>query len=194
MGKTWLTSLGLASVVVGLAAQNTLGNLIAGISLVLYRPFEIGNHLQVAAPSGVETGIVESINLGYTVLRTSDERRLVIPNSLMASQTCINLSLSEQRAACVVSVPLEHAADVEKARHILLDVARKNPRAVGAPGCRITGLGRNGVTLTLTAWAANSLAAPDMKSDILEAAKKEFDEAGIKIPRDYEIDPPAKNS
>jgi small conductance mechanosensitive channel len=97
LGTAWLTGVSVLSIVVGLAAQNTLGNLIAGISLLLYRPFKVGDRLQVAAPGGLETGIVESLNLGYTVLRTEDQRRVVIPNSAMASQTTINLTAQQRR-------------------------------------------------------------------------------------------------
>jgi small-conductance mechanosensitive channel len=94
LGTAWLASAGILSVIIGLAAQNTLGNLVAGISLLLYRPFDVGDHLQITAPTGLETGFVESINLGYTHLKTDDNRRVVIPNSLMASQTHINLTSS----------------------------------------------------------------------------------------------------
>ena len=94
LGTAWLASAGILSVLIGLAAQNTLGNLIAGISLLLYRPFNVGDHLQVTAPTGLETGWVESINLGYTLLKTDDNRRVVVPNSVMASQTHINLTSS----------------------------------------------------------------------------------------------------
>ena len=94
LGTAWLASAGILSVIIGLAAQNTLGNLVAGISLLLYRPFNVGDHLQVTAPTGVETGFVESINLGYTILKTDDDRRVVVPNSLMASLTHINLTNS----------------------------------------------------------------------------------------------------
>jgi len=94
LGTAWLASAGILSVIIGLAAQNTLGNLVAGISLLLYRPFNVGDHLQVTAPTGLETGFVESINLGYTLLKTDDNRRVVVPNSLMASQTHINLTSS----------------------------------------------------------------------------------------------------
>jgi small-conductance mechanosensitive channel len=193
MATVWLASVGVISVVVGMAAQNTLGNLIAGLSLVLYRPFRIGDLLQVAAPSGLETGVVESVNLGYTILRAGDERRLVIPNSLMASQTCVNLSLSGSRAACVLAITLQHDSDADQARQILLDIAQKNPQAIGTPSCRISNISSEGVTLTLTAWSPNPLLASDLKCDILESAKKQFDQAGIKIPRGYEMDsPPAK--
>ena len=68
LGTASLTSISVITVVVGLAAQNTLGNLVAGISLLLYRPFKLGDWLQVTAPTGLETGVVESFTLGYTLL------------------------------------------------------------------------------------------------------------------------------
>jgi small-conductance mechanosensitive channel len=184
LGTAWLTSAGVLAVVVGMAAQNTLGNLIAGISLVLYRPFQLGHQLQVNSPAGLETGTVENISLGYTILRLGDERRLVIPNNLMASQTIINLSMSKQPVPCAVVLALEHDADVDKARQILLDEARRHPKATGIPSCRITDMSRAGVTVTLTAWAPKPTVALDMKSDLLEAVKKRFDQAGIQVHRD----------
>src|SRR5580704_9420869 len=69
-GNAGLASVGVLSVVAGLAAQNTLGNIIAGIALLLYRPFNVGDRLQVAAPTGLETGQIESLSLGYTILKT----------------------------------------------------------------------------------------------------------------------------
>jgi small-conductance mechanosensitive channel len=92
IGGAWLASVGVLSVIIGLAAQSTLGNLIAGVSLLLYRPFNVGDRLVVSAPGGLETGVVESLTLGYTQLVTDDGRRIVVPNSVMASQTTINLS------------------------------------------------------------------------------------------------------
>ena len=91
IGEASLASVGVVSVIAGFAAQNTLGNLIAGISLLLYRPFTIGDRLQVNAPTGLETGEVESLSLGYTLLKADDNRRVVIPNSIMASQTIVSL-------------------------------------------------------------------------------------------------------
>jgi small-conductance mechanosensitive channel len=182
LGTAWLASVGVVSVVVGLAAQNTLGNLIAGISLVLYRPFKIGDQLQVTAPTGLETGTVESINLGYTVLRTDDERQLVMPNSLIASQTSINLSLTRPR--CVVTIKLSYDADVDKARKILLDLANQHPNSAGTPDCRLTALIPSGVTVTLTAWPKDAGKVPQMTWDLLESAKRQFDAEGIQFQRD----------
>jgi small conductance mechanosensitive channel len=91
MGTALLTGASVASVVIGLAAQSTLGNLIAGIAITIYRPFSVGDTLVVAAPTGTETGTVSIISLGYTTLRTADNREVVLPNSLVASQATIRV-------------------------------------------------------------------------------------------------------
>ena len=183
LGTAWLTSMGVLSVVLGLAAQTTLGNLISGISLVLYRPFKLGDLVQVTVPTGAEIGRVESINLGYTVLRTADDRRLVIPNSTMASQTSINLSLARQGAPCLVTIVLAPAVDPAPVRKILTDLARVHPQTVAIDGCNVTALSGSGTTVTLNLWCADPAAAAVLRSDLLESAKKQFDAAGIKIAR-----------
>ena len=127
IGTALLAGAGVASVVLGLAAQNTLGNLIAGMTLLLYRPFQVGDRVQVNAPTGLETGVVEVITLGYTILRTGDNRRIVVPNSMMANQVTVNLTSVDPRI--IVSVPFRvgHGADIEKVRGILMDLAKTHP-------------------------------------------------------------------
>lgn len=181
LGTAWLTSMGLVSVVVGLAAQSTLGNLISGISLVLYRPFKVGDQLQVSGPKGAEIGVVESINLGTTVLRTADERRMVIPNSTMASQICINLSATRKGAPCNLTITVPSSADVASARKILTDLAKAHPKAAVVDGCNVTAVSGTGTELTLSVWCDDANAAAQLKSDLLESAKKQFDTAGIKL-------------
>jgi small-conductance mechanosensitive channel len=85
LGDTILASAGLVSLVIGLAAQNTLGNLIAGMALLLYRPFAIGDTLTIVLAPSRETGTVREFTLGYTKLETDDGRWLIVPNSVMAS-------------------------------------------------------------------------------------------------------------
>jgi small conductance mechanosensitive channel len=181
VGTAWLASVGAISVVIGLAAQNTLGNLIAGISLLLYRPFSLGDLVQVAAPAGPETGVVESLNLGYTVLRTPDHRRVVIPNSTMASQTSINLSRAGGRILCLVPFTFAYDADLDKARAILTELAKKNPKLLEFDSCPVTALGGGIVSMTLRIWCADFHDAMQLKSDLLAAAKKQFKAEGIEL-------------
>jgi small-conductance mechanosensitive channel len=174
LGTAWLASVGVLSVIAGLAAQNTLGNVIAGLSLVLYRPFKVGDRLQVSAPTGLESGLVESLNLGYTVLRTDDNRRVVVPNSVMASQTTVNLSGDDPRAVCSIPVGISYDSNIDKARSILLDLARQHPKAQQVSGCPVTKLGPSGVELTLTVWCSDPSTAGDLKNDLLEQIKKKL--------------------
>jgi small-conductance mechanosensitive channel len=181
LGTAWLASVGVLSVVLGFAAQNTLGNFVAGVSLLLYRPFNLGDRLQVMAPSGLEMGVVESLNLGYTVLRTPDDRRIVIPNSLMASQTSINLSLTDERKLCTVPFRLRADADVDKARAILIELAKQHPKVIETVKCPITGLGKASVTLSLQAWCVDAKTAENLKNDLFESAKSRFEKEGIPL-------------
>jgi small-conductance mechanosensitive channel len=185
LGRAWLASVGVASVVVGLAAQSTLGNLIAGVSLVLYRPFKIGDQLQITAPTGLETGTVESINLGYTVLRTDDDRMLVMPNSLIAGQTSVNLSGTHPTST--VAFKLTFDADVDKARKILTDIAVQHPNSNGTADCKVTALTPGGVTLTLMTPVKDGRKLAPTNWDLMESAKREFDKAGIPFQRDDKL-------
>ncbi len=182
LGTASLTSISIISVIVGLAAQNTLGNLIAGISLLLYRPFKLGDLLQVTAPTGLETGIVESLTLGYTLLKTDDNRRVVVPNSVMASQTTINLTGNDPRVICSVPIGISYDSDIDKARGILLDLAGKHPKAKAVCGCPLTQLASSGIVLTLDVWCADALTATAFRCDLLEQATKRFALEGIGIP------------
>ncbi len=181
LGTAWLASVGVVSVVFGLAAQNTLGNLVAGISLLLYRPFNVGDRLQVMAPTGLETGVVENLDLGYTILRTPDNRRIVIPNSAMASQTSVNLSQTEGRSLCVVPIGIGYDADIDKARKTLLNLAAQNSKVEAAAGCPVTALEGTRLVLSLKVWCANPTVAADLKSDLLEAAQKNLKAEGIEV-------------
>jgi small-conductance mechanosensitive channel len=89
LGTALLTGVSVASILIGLAAQTTLGNLIAGLSLLLYRPFQIGDWVQLTVPSGVQTGRIEDLTLGYTVIKTPENHEIVVPNSVMANQAII---------------------------------------------------------------------------------------------------------
>jgi small conductance mechanosensitive channel len=181
-GTALLTSVGVASVVVGFAAQNTLGNIVAGISLILYRPFEVDDHVQVAAPSGLETGVVESLTLGYTVLRTDDNRRVVVPNSVMATQVMVNLTSRDPRAMLVLPIEIGYGADLEAARRILVDLAKAHSDVTSVVDCPVTHLGASAVRLTLRAWCPNGGAAKRAEFDLYEQAKRRFDDAHIEMP------------
>ena len=90
LGTALLTGASVASILIGIAAQSTLGNMVAGLSLLLYRPFAIGDSVRLTVAPGVEkAGIVEDLTLGYTLIRTREDKQIIVPNSVMVSQAII---------------------------------------------------------------------------------------------------------
>jgi small-conductance mechanosensitive channel len=89
LGTTLLAGAGVASVILGLAAQTALGNLIAGFSLLLYRPFRVGGHLQVNTTAGSVSGTVQTLSLGHTVLKGEDGKTMIVPNSIISNTLLI---------------------------------------------------------------------------------------------------------
>jgi small-conductance mechanosensitive channel len=89
VGTALLAGASVVSIVLGLAAQSTLGNLVAGLSLLLYHPFKVGDELQVSTPRGLMTGTITSVTLGYTILVAPTAEEIIVPNSVMASAVMI---------------------------------------------------------------------------------------------------------
>ena len=89
LGTALLAGVSVVSIVIGIAAQTTLSNLIAGLSLLLYRPFQIGDRVQVNIPNSFVIGTIESLSLGYTVMRDDEGKQIIVPNSLMGSVVII---------------------------------------------------------------------------------------------------------
>ncbi|MGA7594275.1 MAG: mechanosensitive ion channel family protein [Gallionella sp.] len=95
LGTALLAGVSVVSVVLGLAAQNTLANLIAGLSLVLYRPFRIGDSVQLNTPRGLVTATVEILSLGYTILRDTERNEILVPNSVMTNNIVVRLATTD---------------------------------------------------------------------------------------------------
>lgn len=186
LGTAMLAGASVASIILGVAAQNTLGNAIAGLALLVYRPFRVGDRLQVLAPTGVETGVVESITLGYTVLQTLDNRRVVLANSQLSMQTTVNLTSVDPRVMAQVAIGVGYAADLTRARAILRQLAEAHPDAVEVVDCPVIQLGASSVTLNLRAWCHDPVAARRFEYAMYEGARERFAEAGIEIPYPYQ--------
>lgn len=181
MGTALLAGASVASVVIGLAAQSTLGNLVAGVSITIYRPFRLGDTLQIAAPTGTEIGVVELISLGYTTLRAPAGHLVVVPNSVAASQVTINLNSSSSFAPwpLVITIRLNRGADVEAARELALETAKERSEAKAVLGCYLTKVEATAVTLELRLAANDSAHRDKLRSTLLAELSRRFAEAHV---------------
>ncbi len=98
LGTFLLAGVSVASVVFGLAASTTLSNLIAGVSLLLYFPYRVGDTVRLQVAGTTETAAIESINLGYTRLRSQADESLIVPNSSMISTAVVLLDGADSAA------------------------------------------------------------------------------------------------
>ena len=181
LGTALLAGASIASVVIGLAAQSTLGNLVAGISITIYRPFRLGDTIQVAAPTGTEIGVVEMISLGYTSLRTADGRSVVLPNALVASQVSINLGSTYMPALVTVTIRVSRDADVEAARQLALDVAAATVGEKAVLGSFLTKVEATAAVLELRVQAPDAASRDRIRAQLLSNLARRFAEPGFAI-------------
>jgi small-conductance mechanosensitive channel len=179
MGTALLAGASVASVVIGLAAQSTLGNLVAGIAITIYRPFRLGDTLQVATPTGTDIGIVELISLGYTTLRAPAGHLIVLPNSSAASQVILNLSATFAPWPIAVTLRLSRNADQEAARHLALAVAAENAGEKAVIGCFLTKMDAASMTLELRLVAPDAGGRDALRSKLIANLARRFSEARL---------------
>jgi len=186
LGTALLASVSVASIVIGLAAQSTLANFVAGISLIFYRPFRLGDRIQINAPTGLETGVVEDVSLGYTVLQTFDNRRVIISNSVISNTVMVNLTAVHPRVMAIIPFSISYDANIDQARAIALELAVAHADVEEVVGCPVVLLNTSSVDLSLRVWCPDTTIAAGVRYDLTEAIKKRFDLEGIEIPFVYQ--------
>ena len=177
MGTALLAGASVASVVIGLAAQSTLGNLVAGVSITIYKPFRLGDTLQVATPTGTEVGIVERISLGYTTLCSPDGRFVVLPNSVAASQVTINLSTTFAPWQMSIAIRLSRDTDLEAARRLALAIAAETLGEKAVKGCFLSKIEASTAELELKVQAPDATSRDSVRANLLFRLAQRFAEA-----------------
>jgi small-conductance mechanosensitive channel len=165
-----LASSALVGVVLGFAAQRTLGNFVAGILIALAQPVRIGDRVEYDGTPGV----VEEIGLTYTFIRAADRRRIVVPNEKLASDTIVNASIRSSETFAEVSVPLPLTADLEMA----IDALREDISDERDADVYVSGLD-GAATVTVRAAAADELAALRLEQELRLRAHRRLRALGV---------------
>ena len=185
---------GILFAIAGFAAQSAFANIIAGIFIVIFKPFRVGDLIKVG---NQDRGIVEDITLRHTVIVNFENKRIVIPNSVISEETVINDNITEKKTCKYVEVGISYDSDLEKAIQIMQDVSAKHPDFldnrspqelidhINPVEVRVLEFDDFSVNLRAFVWTADPLNAFKMGSDILKGIKAEFDKHGIEIPFPY---------
>jgi small-conductance mechanosensitive channel len=176
-----VVSLGVGSLAVGLAAQDTLANMFAGFTLMLDRPFVIGDRIRLA--SG-ETGDVVEIGIRATRVRTLDDTIVVVPNSLLTKERVANLSRPTRSVTTRAEVGIAYGSDLDEAKGILAAAARRSRYAdpTREPVVLVTRFGDFAVNLLVVFWARDYAEQGLALSEVYETIYRELARAGIEIP------------
>jgi len=180
-----------AGLVIGLALQGTLSNFASGLLLLLYRPFDIGDLIDAA---GI-TGTVSSMNLMSTIIRTLDNKVMVVPNNNIWGSVITNISRTERRRIDMV-FGISYSDSIEQAQAILEEIVKNHPDTLEDPPpvVRLHELGDSSVNFVVRPWVLPSNYW-EVYWDITRKVKEEFDRQGISIPfpqRDVHFYPESK--
>ena len=190
-GNTLLTGAGVLAAIVGFASQSAFSNIISGIFLVIFRPFSVGDRVQIGQ---LYSGDVEDITLRHTVIRNFENRLIVIPNSVINNETIINSTLTHELVCIFIEIVISFNSDVDKAMKIMQEEALQHPECKdnrtelakkngeAQVDVKLLSLTESGQQLRAYVYVKDPTAGFNLKCDLLKSIKQQFDKQGIEIP------------
>ncbi len=170
--------LGAAGLAIGLALQGSLSNFAAGILIVIYRPYKVGDYIQADS----HLGTVLDIQIFSTVLKTPDNKLVVVPNGSIMNGSIVNFSHQAERRVDIIA-SCSYDDDIDKVKSVLADILSNDERILSEPKPRIalSELADSSVNFIVRPWVKNADYL-DVYYSLLEEIKKRFDQEGISIP------------
>jgi len=175
---SFVAVLGAAGLAVGLAFKDSFSNIGSGMMIIIFKPFKVGDFVT----AGGESGVIEQITIFQTVMKTGDNKVIIIPNSNITKNNITNFSQKETRRIDFV-FGIGYDDDLKKAKEVLLDIVMSDERVLKDPKplVAVNELGDSSVDFVVRAWVKSG-DFWKVKWDITERVKLRFDKEGISIP------------
>lgn len=175
---SFIAILGAAGLAIGLALQGSLANFAAGFLMIIFRPFKVGDYIEGAGTSGV----VDTIQIFTTTLRTPDNKTVIIPNAKLAGDNIVNYSAQETRRVDM-TFGVSYDSDLSKVKAVLNDIVSKDERVLPdpAPQVAVAELADSSINLIVRVWTKTG-DYWGVNLDTTEAVKNRFDAEGISMP------------
>lgn len=189
-GDTLLTGAGILAAIVGFASQSAFSNIVSGIFLVIFRPFSVGDRVKIGQ---LYSGDVEDITLRHTVIKDFENRRIVIPNTVISNEVILNSTIIDEKVCMFIELGISHEANISQAQAIIQEEAMKHPYCIDnrsdaekakgehAVMVRVMGFTEVATQLRGYAWARNPNDGFDLKCDLHKSIKERFDREGIAL-------------
>ncbi len=191
LGLTLFAGAGIFAAIVGFASQAAFSNIVSGIFIVAFKPFRVDDIVSVGTSY---SGVVEDITLRHTVIRNFENRRIIIPNSVISNEVIVNASIVQERVCIHLEIGISYDSDIDLAMKIITEETLAHPNnidprtpeevAQGVPRLvvRVLSLGDSAVTIRAWAWANDAGLGFEMKCDLFKSIKQRFDREGVEIP------------
>ena len=185
---------GIIAAIIGFASQQAFSNMISGVFIVIFRPFRVGDWVKFGTD---KSGIVCDITLRHTVIRDFENKRIIIPNSVISSEIITNYNIEDKKIRRHIEFGISYDSDVDKAIKIIQEEAVKHPNFIDNRTkeekkrndpvvlVRLIGFGESSINLRAYVWAEDPFKSFDLHTDLNRIVKKRFDDEGIEIPFPY---------
>ena len=194
VGKALFAGAGVIAVVVGFASQKAFSNIISGIFILIFKPFKISDIIEF---NNGQKGIVEDITLRHTLIKDYENRRIVIPNSIISEETITNCNIQDEKIRNHLMFSISYDSNIDTAVKIIQKEANKHPLLIDHRTkeekrknepivvVRVVALSDFSVDLKAYVWASNNDDGFIIKCDLLKSVKEQFDKHHIEIPFPY---------
>jgi small-conductance mechanosensitive channel len=194
IGTTLFAGAGIFAAILGLASQEAFSNIIGGIFIVIFKPFRVNDIIKVGTNP---YGFVEDITLRHTVIKSFENRRIIIPNSIIGRETILNSSIVDERLCNHIDLGISYDSNIDKAMHIIREEAMKHPlfldertneeklKGIPAVDVRVLGYSESAVQLRASVWTKDHITGFDLKCDLYKSIKERFDVEGVHIPATF---------
>lgn len=182
---------GILAAIIGFAAKDAISNLIGGLFIVLFRPFRIGDYIKI---NDERMGIIDDITLRHTIIKTFENTRLIIPNSVISTESVLNFTIHETKILSFNNFSIGLYSDIDVAKRIIIDevskldfvIDNRTPQEVlnGTPefDVRLIDVTETALVIRAYIWLSDPLKEFQMKSFLKEAVHKRFIKEGIDLP------------
>lgn len=183
---------GILAIIIGFAAQHSFANIVSGIFITIFKPFRVGDRIKMMGKD--ITGTVEDITLRHTIIRTFENKRVVVPNSVISTEVVENSNIIDEKICKFVEMGISYGSDVNKAKSIMYEEAMKHKETIDVRdevqnenndpivSVRVIGLNDSAVMLRAWIWTKDQPTAFQLGCDLYESIKSRFDQEGIEIP------------
>ncbi len=196
IAMTLFAGAGILAAIVGFASQAAFSNIINGIFLVIFKPFRIGDLIEIGNKQEY-IGRVEDITLRHTIIKNFENKRIIVPNTVISNEIIVNRSIVDEKVIRYLDIQISYTADIDKAVSLIQEecenhpmfIDSRTPEAIAANEdlveVRVMRLAEYGIQLRAYVCGENSPESFVLVTDLYKIIKKRFDKEGIEIPLPY---------